>query len=146
VTKVVVGIIGIVLLMVMFPMVMSSTHDIQTESQVDADLALSGTPPAGTCTLTVDLWQAEIGSVISIVGNGTEEAGAIYAVSYASATKVLTVTGVSDSTTATVTYEVDGLTDYTGMGSMVSLTPLLIWIAILAAVIGGVWLSFKARG
>jgi len=140
--KVVIGLIMIAVLMIMFPLVMTATHDLQTDDQVDADLAIT----TDDVTLTVSLWKAEVASVLSIVGNGTEEAGAITAASYVEATKVLTLAGVTDSTTATVTYEMDGLTDYTGMGTLVGITPLLIWIAILAAVLGGIWFSVKGRG
>lgn len=137
--SVVIGLIMVAVLMIVFPIVMSATHDLQTDSHTDTDLAIS----TDTVTLTVDLWDADVNSVLSIVGNGTEEAGAITAASYVEATRVLTLSGVVDSTTATVTYEIDALTEFTGMGSLVAITPLLIWIAILAVVIGGLWFTFR---
>jgi hypothetical protein len=144
-TKVVVGIIAIVVLMIMFPLVMSATHDIQTDEQTDSELTLTGTPPAGVVTLTKALFSGDTDHVVSLIGNGTEDPGDITAVSYVTATKVLNVTGVDDSTKLTVTYDIDALTEYTGMGAMVGLTPLLIWIAILGSVIGGLFFALKGR-
>ena len=132
------GIVMIVIALLMFGIVLDAIHDVQTDDQADADLAITGTPPAGLVTLTEDLWQTDTDNVLSIVGNGTEEAGAITAVSYAAS--VLTMTGVTDSTTATVTYEIDGLTAYTGMGPLAGIAPLIIFIGLLA---GGGWLTFR---
>ena len=140
--KTVIGLIMVAVLMIMFPLVMNATHDLQTTEQSDATLTIS----TADVTLTQALWQGNTAEVVSIVGNGTEGAGAITADSYVVATKVLTLAGVTDSTTATVVYDIDGLTDFTGLGTLVGLTPLLLWIGILAAVIGGIWVSVKNRG
>lgn len=141
--KVVIGLIMVAVLMIVFPIVMGATHDLQTVEQVDADLAITAGPPI-TVTLTETLWKARSSCVISMVG---DNAGDVFVYS-SYANKVLTVTctpAVPVSTTMTVTYEVDGLTDYTGMGALVGITPLLIWIAVLATVIGGIWFAVKGR-
>ncbi len=137
----VVELIMVAVLMIVFPIVMDATHDLQVESQTDTDLALSGTPPAGTCTLTVDLWNADTDSVLSAID---DQDNVLTMTSYNETTRVLTVGNVHTSaTTATIIYEVDGLTEFTGMGALVGITPLLIWIAILAAVLGGIWFTVK---
>jgi hypothetical protein len=142
VSRIVIGIIGIVVLMIMFPMVMSSTHDIQTDQHTDTALALGGTPPAGTCVLTEDLWQDDTGSVISAVGDKPET---LTITSYTPATHTLTVGGVTTSTTATVVYEIDGLTQYTGMGAIVGITPLLIWIGFLFVMFGSIYSGVRSK-
>jgi hypothetical protein len=142
VNRIVIGIIGIVILIILFPMVMSSIHDLQTEEQTDVDLALGGTPPAGTCVLTEDLWQDDTGSVISAVGDKLET---LTITSYTPATHTLTVGGVTTSTKATVVYETDALTAFTGMGALVGITPLLIWIGFLFGMIASLWTGVKSK-
>lgn len=141
--KVVLGIIGIAVLMIIFPLVMTATHNLQTTQQTDVDLDLGGTPPVGTCVLTEDLWNDKVGSIISAIGDKPET---LTITSYTPATHTLTVGGVTTSTTATVVYEIDALTSYTGMGPLVGITPLLIWIAILAVVLGSMWFTLKGKG
>ena len=140
-TKVVIGLIMIAVLMIIFPIVMSATHDLQTNEETDVELAIT----SDDVTLTDDLWKGDVGNVVSIVGNGTELPGVITADSYIPITKVLTLGDVDDSTKATVTYEVDALTEFTGMGTIVGMTPLLIWIGVLASVLGGIYFSVKGR-
>jgi len=55
------------------------------------------------------------------------------------------VTGLNDddSRTLTITYETDALTEYTGMGALVAVAPLLIFIAVIGAVVFGAYSSFK---
>lgn len=137
-----IGIVMIAVLMMIFPLVLTATHSLQTDNHTDAALALGGTPPVGTCVLTQDLWGDKTASVISATGNKPE---ALTITSYTPATHTLTVGGVTTSTTAAVVFEIDGLTDYTGMGPLVGMTPLLLWIAVLAMVIGGTWMAFKNR-
>ena len=124
-----IGLLGLFILIILFELPLNAVHNIQTEEQTDPDLAITGTPPAGMVTLTEDLWQANVASVLSIVGD--VPADTITAVSYAEATKVLTMTGVGTSTTATVKYEIDGLTEWTGFGPIVAISPLLLWLAMI---------------
>jgi hypothetical protein len=123
-------------------MVMTSIHDLQVEDQTDAALALTGTPPVGLATLTTALWQGDTGSVISAVGNKPET---LTITSYAPTTKVLTMGGVTTSTTVAVVYEVDGLTAFTGMGALVGITPLLVWIGFLFSMVFSIWSGVKGK-
>ena len=134
--RIVVGIIGIVVLMVIFPMVMTATHDLQTNEVTDTGLTVSG----NKCTLTRDLWNADIDSVVSITSNSTS----YQATAYNEATKELTISLASG--TADIVYEIDALTSFTGMGPLVGITPLLIWVALLATVIGMIWTGVRGKG
>lgn len=139
--KIVIGLIMVAVLMIVFPIVMSATHDLQTDEQTDTGLECIATPQ--DVTLTEDLWRGNINSVESAVDS---EGNTLTATAYVKATKVLTVEGwVTPATTCTIVYEMDALTEYTGMGPLVGITPLLIWIAILAAVLGGIWFTVKGR-
>ena len=139
--KVVIGLIMVAVLMIVFPIVMTATHDLQTENQTDAGLACTSDPD--DVTLTEDLWNADTDSVVSAVDS---EGNLLTATAYVEATKVLTVTGwVTPATTCTIVYETDALTTYTGMGPLVGITPLLIWIAVLATVLGSIWFAVKGR-
>lgn len=141
-SKVVIGLIMIAVLMIVFPLVMNATHDLQTDNQTDATLALGGTPPAGTCVLTEDLFSDNTDNVVSVTGDKPE---ALTVTGYTPATHTLAVTGVTTSENVTVVYKVDALTDYTGLGTLVGMTPLLIWIGILASVLGGIYFSVRGR-
>ena len=147
-SKTVIGIIAIAVLMMMFPFVMSATHDLQTDDISDA---FAGVTTGAAITeadvvLTYDTFHstnADVGTITSDNGNDTPVAG-----TYVASTKTLTVTGLEAEGTRTLTvpYENDALEDYTGMGALVAFTPLLIWLSILAAVLGGMYVSFKSRG
>lgn len=145
---VVIGIIGIAVVFIIFPMVMDSTHDVQTDRYVETEAAVAtgaGETSAGV-VLTYELYNNVNTSVISITsdeGTDTPAAG-----TWTESTKTLTVTGLAaeDSRTLTITYEYDALTGFTGMGAFAGIIPLLILVAIVAVLIGGIWSSVKGRG
>lgn len=146
-TKVIIGLIMIAVLMIVFPIVMSATHDLQTDpyNHVEADVTTGAGETTADVVLTYALWNDDVGSVLSIASTEATDTPAVG--SYAAATKTLTVTGLVESKTRdlTIQEEHDALTSFTGMGPLVGITPLLIWIAILATVIAGTWLAFKSR-
>lgn len=139
------GIIGVAILMVIFPIIMSSTHDLKTDQYVQtaAAVATGAGEVAADVVLTEDLYNDDTGSIISITSNNVADTPV--AGTYTAATNTLNITGLaaSDTRTLTITYEFDALTDYTGMSAMVGMTPLLIWVAILAIVVGGTWFAMK---
>ena len=145
VSTVVMGIIGVAILMVIFPIIMSSTQELQTTRQVDTFAAVTtgAAETTSEVTLSRGLYSDDTSYVLSItsdVGTDTPVAG-----TYVPSTNSLTVTGLtaSEIRALVVTYEYDALTAYTGMSAMVGMTPLLIWVAILAIVVGGTWFAFK---
>lgn len=139
--QIILSIIGIVVLLALFPVVLSSVHAIQTEEQTDAGLACTSDPD--DVVLTEDLWQDDTDSVLSGVDS---EGNTLTATAYVAATNTLTVTGwVTPATTCTIVYEIDGLSAYTGMGALVGITPLLVWISILVMLLGSLWFGVKGR-
>jgi len=133
------GLVGVFILIILFPMVLSSTHTLQVDERTDADLTRSGS----NVTLTHNLWQADPDSVITAtdnVGNG------LTATTYVEATKVLTLSGWNaGATTATIVYEVDALTAYTGFGALVGMTPLLLWLILLGSAGFSIFSGIKSR-
>jgi hypothetical protein len=127
------GLIGLFVLLMMFEIPMNAMHNISTDQKTDAGLACTSDPD--DVVLTTDLWQADINSVIS----GVDDQGNILtATNYVAATRTLTVTGwVTPATTCTIVYEYDALTEWTGFGPMVAISPMLIYIAMIG---GCIWM------
>jgi len=145
-SKVVIGLIMIAVLMVIFPIVMSSTHDLQTDEYTQVAEVTTGVGvTAGDVVLTYAAWNDSNSSVISVVSS--EETDTPVIGTYTAATKTLNITGLAESLTRNITlvYEHDALTSFTGMGSLVGITPLLLWISVIATVIGGAWFAVRGR-
>lgn len=142
---VILGIVMVAVLFVLFPIVMDSSHTLQTDVEVETEAAVA----TGVGELTADvvltygLWGASNTAVTSITSD--EVTDVPVAGTYVDATKTLTVTGLvaEDSRTLTITYEYDGLSDYTGMGAIVAVAPLLLFLGVIGAVIGGLYTGFK---
>jgi len=144
----VVGIIGVVILMIVFPIVMSATHDLQIDEQADAfaGVATGAGETDADVVLTVDLYGDDNTNVLSIVSS--LETDVPVAGTYTAATNTLNVTGLTaeSSRTLTVTYEIDALTSFTGMAALFGITPLHVTVSIQVIVIASTWYSFKKGG
>jgi hypothetical protein len=142
---IIVGIIGVMIAMVIFPLVMDSTHDIKTDAATDslADVPVEG--ESADVVLTKDLFEDSTTYVTGITADGAEANPA--ADSYVAATKTLTITGLGADTPQdiTVTYDYGALEAYTGLDSLTGIAPLLIFVGILAAAGAGIWGSFRSR-
>jgi len=139
-------IVGIAVSVLFFPMVLSSMDSIQFASNTGTYAAV--TTGVGETTADVVLSTAlynddngHVTSITSTVGTDVPVAG-----TYVAATKTLTVTGLtaSESRTLTVIYDSDNLSDYTGLGTIVSLSPLIIWLVILGALGIGLYSNVKS--
>ena len=145
-TRVIISLIGIAILLIIFPIIMTGAHTLQTDEVTTTtdNVSTAAGVTSANVTLGYDLWQAEIDSVTSISSNITESATAT---SYVQSTKQLTVGSLSANTTRTlsVLYETDGLTEWTGLGAIVAIAPLLIFIGLLALCIGNIYLGVRQR-
>jgi hypothetical protein len=143
--SVILGIIMVAVMFVIFPIVMDSAHTLQTDAEVQTEAAVvtgAGVTDADI-VLTEALWDDDNTYVTSITSDNvldTPVAGV-----YTAGTLSLNVTGLAaaDTRTLVLTYEYDGLTDYTGMGALVAVAPLLLFLAVIGAVVGGLYVSFK---
>lgn len=144
---VIVGLIMVAVMMVIFPIVMDSTHDLQcdTETQAEAGVTTGAGVVAANVVLDEALWDDSTSHITSVTSDNVADTPV--AGTYTAATKTLNVTGLaeSDTRTLTIVYEYDGLEDYTGMGAMAGVAPLLIFIGVLGVVMGGIYTSFKSR-
>jgi hypothetical protein len=143
--SVIVGIIMVAVMFVLFPIVMDSTHELQTDSytQTEAAVVTGVGVAAADVVLDEELWSDSTTYVTSVASDNVADTPAVG--TYTAGTQTLNVTGLaeSDTRTLTIVYLHDGLTDYTGMGAMVAVAPLLLFLGVIGAVIGGLYMGFK---
>lgn len=145
---VVVGIIGIAVVMVVFPIVTDSTNSVmtdQTSETFEAVVTGVGETDADV-VLSEDLFGDRSASVVEITSDNvadTPEAG-----TYTAASNTLNVTGLAEDDTRDldVTYKIDALEDYTGLSQIAGITPLLIWVTIIIVLLASIGAVFKGRG
>lgn len=146
--KIVIAIIGVIILFIMFPIVMTSLHSLQTDEyeQIEAGVTTAGGEDSADVVLDKELWDDDIASVVTVSSNISGDSSAS-ADSYVTVSRTLTVDGLeaSQTRTLTLTYEYDALTSHTGMSEFTNLTPLLILLAILGIVFLGVWQGAKGQ-
>lgn len=143
--SVILGIIMVAVMFVVFPIVMDTSHTLQTDVEVQTEAAVVTGAGVTVADVVLDeaLWDDDNSYVTSVTSDNvadTPVAGA-----YTAGTQTLNVTGLAaaDTRALTLTYEYDGLTDYTGMGAMVAVAPLLLFLGVIGAVVGGLYTSFK---
>lgn len=144
--SVIVGIIMVAVMFIIFPIVMDSAHALQTEeyTQEEAAVETGVGETSADVVLDEELWSDSVDNVVSIASD--DETDTPVAGSYAAATQTLTVTGLTAETTRALTifYKTDALTDYTGMGAIVAVAPLLLFLGVIGAVVGGLYSGFKS--
>lgn len=140
-----IGLIMVAVMFILFPLVTGATHDLQTDVEVQTEAAVvtgAGVTVADV-VLAEGLWDADTAYVSSITSDNVGDTP-VKGV-YTAGTKTLNITGLAaaDTRGLTITYEYDALTDYTGMGPLVAVAPLLLFIGVIGAVVGGLYMSFK---
>jgi hypothetical protein len=138
-------ILGVVIFAIMFPIVLDAMDDAQTSSQTDSFPGCVVAALATDVVLTLDLYEGRTTSVTAMTATG---AGAVpVASTYTAGTNTLHITGLGADTPQdiTVTYEYDRTTDFTGLSQFMRLTPLLLWLGVIFALIGGAFLFWKSR-
>lgn len=128
----------VVLALLMLPVVVTTTHGAQTDSQYDE---FDGCVVAGgetTVTLTQSLWQSAEDWVTAMTATGDGADPGFDG--YVPATKALTIDGLGVDTPqdVTVTYDYGVMGDFTGLEEVSWLVPLLFLVGVvLAAVFSG---------
>lgn len=143
--SVLMGIIMVAVMFVLFPIVMESSHELQTDvaTQTEAAVATGIGEVAADVVLTTALWADSNTNVVSVTSDNvldTPVAG-----TYTAGTRTLNVTGLAanDTRALTLSYKIDALTDYTGMGQMVAVAPLLLFMGVLGALVFGLYKGFS---
>ena len=143
--SVIVGIIMVAVMFVIFPIVMDSAHTLQTDSynHTEEDVTTGVGILVADVVLDEELWSDSTAYITSVTSSN--EADTPVKGVYTPGTKSLNVTGLVESETRTLTiiYEYDGLEDYTGMGALVAVAPLLLFLGVIGAVVGGLYDGFK---
>lgn len=130
------------LLVLLSPAMLTALDEFRLTDQEDSYVVAAGSSST-TVTLSQTLYGGRTANVQSISSNVTDDAP--IASSYATATKVLTITGLDSSTGhyLTVTYSIDGLTDFFGGQTATRAFPMLFVMAILSITGGAVYLAWQ---
>ena len=136
--------IFVVVLFSIFPLVLTGTDETLTDPSTETGNITTGAGvTTGTISLSPALYNDDITSVTGIsssYGSDTPSAS-----SYNGATDILTVGGLAESQTRTITveYVYEATSDYTGLTSFVRLAPMLLFMAIIGVIIGALWNTLK---
>lgn len=135
--------IAVVIIIMLLPAMLLSLDAFRLDDQVDPFVVSSGAASANV-TLSQDLYGDETRNV-SISSNVTTDAP--IASTYTTATNVLFITGLDSTEThyLTVTYKIEGLSDYWAAGSGSRVIPTLLILGIIV-VIAGVGVTSFRRG
>ena len=142
---VIAGIIMIMIAFVVFPMVMTGAHEVLTDDETESfENVSTGTgETTATVTLSKSLYDNSTSSVTSITSDNANDDPT--ADSYNSSNKQLTVGGLAESATRTLTvaYESEATEGYTGLKSLVKIRPTLIFVMLLFSGGGLVYFSIR---
>jgi hypothetical protein len=144
--SVVLGIVAVAICFIVFPILLTSAHDVQTDQAVRTTTGVVTTTGSdATITLATALFKTRAADVIGVSSSESGDTPTLSAV--VNGTQVV-IGGLATSATRTlnVTYEYDALTDYTGLSSIVSVSPLIIFIGVLGVVVASAWFAWKAKG
>ncbi|MBA7604400.1 hypothetical protein ES703_11520 [subsurface metagenome] len=140
---VVMGIIAIAIAFVVFPIVLDATGDLLAhtgDALETAQVTTGAAEETADVVLTYELYEGDVLNVRSITS--TEPTDVPVANTYTEATRTLNITGLAVDLTRTlnITYETVSTNVYTGLGSIVKVAPLIVFVGLLA---GGGFAMFK---
>lgn len=132
--------IGVVLLVMMLPTLISGTQAAQVTSRTDVLASTTGVgETTDDVTIVGNLWQGALTSVTLIQSDNGSDVPT--PTTYNTGTRVLTVGGLNanDTRTLSVTYNMAALTGSAEpAGTFLDFTPMLLVIAIVLLVVGGI--------
>lgn len=139
--SVAVGIIMIAISFVVFPIIMDATDSILAPQKTQV---ITVPTASGTTTATVTLSDGVYENKTSNVELSSSNTNDVPVVSSASG-QTVGISGLEASSTRllTVNYASTGLNNYTGLGAIVRVAPLIVFVSILGVAIGGAYWSFK---
>jgi uncharacterized membrane protein len=146
--KIVMTIIGVILVILMFPLFILGNHAAQTTQRTDnyGAVTTGGGITTTTLTLVTDLYENNPLNVVSITSSLNTDVPIVGA--YTAISHELVVNGLtaSETRTLTVTYEYAALTGTSAAaGTFFGFMPLLVVIAIVVIVIAALVAAFKNR-
>jgi len=135
--------LGAVVIILMMAAVLTAVNDFRmTEYEEGHAAATGGAETTHDITLSQDLFSNATYNAV-VTSNLTTDAP--IPDSYASATNVLTVTGLTANTSRllTITYQIDALEDYFGAGLGARAWPLLLVLGVIGIIAGAVYSAAK---
>lgn len=138
-------IIGACLIILLLGSILVGINTFRSQSLTEAhgSLATGAGVTSYGVPLTVDLFDAYIYNVTSVTSNETTDVPLVTA--YASATKIITITGLAESKTRTLTviYKISSLDSYLAADLGARLYPFLLVLGVIGIIVGAVVVSFK---
>lgn len=145
--KALLGVIGIIIILLLFGTFMGGIKDAQTDERTDtfAAVVTGGGVTTADVELVTDIYDNNILEVTEITSDlGTDSP---LPDTYVSATNTLTVRGLTaaQTRTLTVTYRYDSLagTDAEPTGKFLGFLPIMVIIVCICIAVAGVILAFK---
>jgi len=141
--KSIILIISACLIIILLPAVLLSINDFRMDDYEASYTTATGANATTTdLTLTQELFSDETYNAV-VTSNLTSDAP--IPSSYVAATQVLTVSGLtaSNSRLLTVTYQIDALGDYMGMGILSTVWPIFIGMGVLGIIVAAVYQATK---
>lgn len=141
------GLVGIILLFYMFPSMMDSLKEMRTDVYGENFTGVTTAPGItnASVSLTEALWRSktvEVNSITSTNGGDTPTPEG-----YVAAGQLLYVKGLAASSTRnlTVQYNVNSLSEYSGLSELSGISPLLIFLGFIGIIFAIIWGAFKSR-
>lgn len=125
--------------------ILAGINSFRTTDQEDSYNVTTTSDNSSIVTLSQDLFNAKTYNA-SVVSNLTSDAP--IASTYASATKKLTITGLTTNASRllTVTYKIDSLEDFPGVAQFCTVWPLLMGLGVFGLIVGGIYYAFRSGG
>lgn len=136
-------VISIAIAFVIFPIIIDSTHDLQTDTKTQVINSVTSADGTATLTLQYDVYDDDVDSVVSITSTVASDTVLVTDVDG----KSVSVSGLKtgESRNLTVKYDTPALTQYQGLQQIVNITPFLVFIIIFLGLVGGGYAIFKNR-
>ena len=141
-----IAIICAIVAFVFFPQVMRSSEQVKMREVSETHLVTTGAAETtADIILYNDLYNANLEHVLDIKSSNTSDTPV--ATAYNEVTRTLTVGGLVADTERSllVKYDTAALTDTTGVGMLIGLSPFLFLGGIIAIIGAVIWHSFRGR-
>jgi len=133
-TKLMIPVIALAIVIIIFPVLLNGADSILRDSQTDTSTGVTSALGSGTMAFTQPLYADSVDWVTTVTSSsGTDTP---VASTYNGTTDVLTLTGLTHTGTRTLTanYQYDQTDTYTGLGDVVTVAPLIVWVGIIMGV------------
>ena len=141
VMTVMMSVISIAIAFVVFPIITDATHNLLTDQETATVASVTTLDGSYTATVQDDVYKDEI-KYVTVTSSAASDSPVVSTVSG----KSITITGLDTSTstrTLTIKYDTAALEEYTGLSSIISIAPLLVFVVIFLGMFAGSWAVFR---